>query len=61
MSISDRRPVGCGHIDFAPIAKALRETGYDGFVSAEAFPYPDPDGAAEATIAAFRRFFQAHK
>jgi sugar phosphate isomerase/epimerase len=54
---SNRRPVGFGHTDFAPIAEAIREIGYDGFLSAEAFPYPDPDAAAEATITAFRRFF----
>jgi sugar phosphate isomerase/epimerase len=54
---SNRRPAGFGHTDFAPVAAALREIGYGGFVSAEAFPYPDPDSAAEATIAAFRRYF----
>lgn len=54
---SNRRPAGMGHTDFAPIAAALREVGYTGFVSAEAFPYPDPRQAAEATIRAFRQFF----
>lgn len=55
---SNRRPAGYGHTDFIPIAAALVETDYDGFVSAEAFPYPDPDTAAEATAAAFRRYFR---
>jgi len=54
---SNRRPAGSGHTDFAPVAAALREIGYAGYVSAEAFPYPSADGAAERTIAAFRRFF----
>ena len=51
-------PPGSGHLDFAPIAAALDEIGYDGYASAEALPYPDPDAAAEATIAAFRRYFR---
>jgi sugar phosphate isomerase/epimerase len=54
---SNRRPAGLGHIDYAPIVAALREIGYDGFVSAEALPYPDPESAARQTIGAFRRFF----
>ncbi len=43
---SNRRPAGCGHLDYGPIAGALTEIGYDGFASAEALPYPDPDAAA---------------
>jgi len=54
---SNRRPAGMGHLDYPPIVAALREIGYDGFASAEAFPYPDPDAAARQTIAAFRKFF----
>lgn len=50
---SNRRPAGCGHMDFAPIATALKQTGYDRYASAEAFPYPDPDAAAAQTIKAF--------
>jgi sugar phosphate isomerase/epimerase len=52
---SNRRPAGMGHTDFAPIVAALRETGYAGYLSAEAFPYPDSSTAAEATIRAFRK------
>ena len=55
---SNRRPAGHGHTDFAPIATALREIGYDGYVSAEAFPYPDSHAAARATIDVFNRFFK---
>jgi sugar phosphate isomerase/epimerase len=54
---SNRRPAGLGHIDYAPIAEALADVGYDGFASAEALPYPDPGAAARQTIAAFRRYF----
>ncbi len=54
---SNRRPAGFGHTDFAAVAAALREVGYVGYVSAEAFPYPDSNRAAEATMAAFREWF----
>ena len=54
---SNRRPAGLGHIDYGPIAQALKEIGYNGFASAEALPYPDSDGAARQTISAFRRWF----
>lgn len=55
---SNRRPAGMGHLDFAPIAAALVETGYDRFASAEAFPYPDPDAAAKQTIETFCLHFR---
>ena len=51
---SNRRPAGMGHTDFAPVVAALKEGGYDGYLSAEAFPYPGEREAAEATIHAFR-------
>ena len=56
---SNRRAAGFGHIDFAPIAQAIHEIGYMGYASAEAFPIPDSDTAAEQTIHAFRRYFRA--
>ena len=55
---SNRRPAGLGHLDYASIAAALREIGYDGYLSAEAFPYPDSDAAAARTIETFRRYFR---
>jgi sugar phosphate isomerase/epimerase len=55
---SNRRPAGFGHTDFAPIAKALREIGYDGYVSAECLPYPDSVSAARATIDTFNLHFR---
>jgi sugar phosphate isomerase/epimerase len=54
---SNRRPAGCGHTGFRPIATALREIGYDGYVSAECLPYPDSDGAARLTIEGYRTYF----
>ena len=55
---SNRRAAGLGHLDFVPLAEALRATGYDGFASAEILPYPDPEAAARQTIIAFRRHFK---
>lgn len=54
---SNRRPIGCGHTDMNAIAQALKDNHYSGFVSAEAFPWPDPDQAAQQTIHSFRQFF----
>ena len=51
---SNRRPAGLGHTDFAPVVAALKDGGYAGYLSAEAFPYPGERSAAEATIQAFR-------
>ncbi|WP_435016933.1 TIM barrel protein [Tundrisphaera sp. TA3] len=54
---SHRRPAGTGHLDFPTIASALVDIGYSGYASAEAFPLPSPEAAAEQTMVAFRRFF----
>ncbi len=56
---SNRRPAGLGHLDYTPIAHALKESGYNGFASAEAFPWPDPDAAALQTIRAFWMYFRS--
>ena len=56
---SNRRPAGLGHTDFDSIFSALREVGYAGYVSAEAFPYPDSDVAARQTMVEFRRLQKA--
>jgi sugar phosphate isomerase/epimerase len=55
---SNRRAAGFGHLDYAPIAEALRAISYQGYASAEALPLPDPEGAARQTIQSFRRVFQ---
>lgn len=37
---------GEGAIDFGPVLRAIRKTGYDGWVTVELYPYvEDPDGA----------------
>ncbi len=54
---SNRRAAGMGHIDFSPIAEAICEIGYDGYLSAEALPLPTSDEAARQTIELFRKHF----
>jgi sugar phosphate isomerase/epimerase len=51
---SNRRPAGLGHIDFNEVVAALREIGYDGYLAAEALPYPNPEAAARQTVKRFR-------
>ena len=51
---SNRRPVGLGHMQYGPIVDALRAIDYDGYLCAEAFPYPDPQEAARQTMRAFK-------
>ncbi|GAB4540369.1 MAG: 5-keto-L-gluconate epimerase [Anaerolineae bacterium] len=53
---SNRLPPGQGHLDFASIVAALREAGYQGYLSAELLARPDPDKAAEATIRYMRQY-----
>ena len=54
---SNRKPVGMGHTDMKDIARALTDVGYTGYASAECFPWPDPDAAAEQTMRAFKECF----
>ena len=56
---SNRRPVGHGHMQFGPIIDALREIQYDGYLCAEAFPFPTPEEAARQTMRAFRYWPQS--
>jgi sugar phosphate isomerase/epimerase len=51
---SNRRAIGLGHTDMKPVMAALRDIGYDGYLSAEIFAMPDSQAAAEQTIKAFR-------
>ena len=51
---SNRRPVGHGHLDMRAAIAGLREIEYQGYLSAEAFPYPDQHAAAEQTMRAYR-------
>ncbi len=52
---SNRRAIGLGQTNIAPIIAALRAIGYSGYLSAEIFPLPDATTAARQTIAAFRQ------
>jgi sugar phosphate isomerase/epimerase len=51
---SNRLAPGWGHIDFAEIVRSLQDAGYQGYVSAELFPLPTPDAAAEQTLRTMR-------
>jgi sugar phosphate isomerase/epimerase len=51
---SNRRAMGLGHTNPAPIVAALKEIGYDGHLSAEILPLPDPKSAATQTIQSIR-------
>jgi sugar phosphate isomerase/epimerase len=55
---TNRKPMGFGHTDMASIAEVLKEIGYEGYVSAEAFPWPDSNAAAKQTIQQFKKFFR---
>jgi sugar phosphate isomerase/epimerase len=54
---SNRRAMGFGHTPAKHIAQALMDVGYNGFVSGEIFPWPDPQTAAEKTLESFRTAF----
>ena len=54
---SNRRAMGFGHTPAKLIAQALMDVGYEGFVSGEIFPWPDPQTAAAKTLESFRTAF----
>ena len=55
---ANRRGPGFGETDFVPIAGALREIGYDGYVSVEVFDFsPDPKTIASRSIEYLRNVF----
>jgi sugar phosphate isomerase/epimerase len=52
------RGPGFGDVKFEPIAKALRDAGYNGYVSVEVFDYsPDPRTIARKSIDYLRKTF----
>ncbi|MGQ9780219.1 MAG: 5-keto-L-gluconate epimerase [Bacillota bacterium] len=46
---SNRWAPGFGHIDFGEVYRELAAVGYEGFLSAEILPYPDPEAAGRMT------------
>ncbi len=55
---NNRLPPGKGLIDFGAIVRTLQEIGYAGWLSAELLPQPDPDAAAEQTLAHMRKILE---
>ena len=58
---SNRWYPGAGHLDFRGILSRLQSTGYDGFVSGEFMPLPDPLTAARESIACLRAILSSHE
>ncbi len=54
---SNRWYPGAGHLDFRRILQTLADTGYQGFVSGEFLPKPDPETAAREAIQFLRQIF----
>jgi sugar phosphate isomerase/epimerase len=52
---TNRLAVGSGHLSVQPLIDALGQIGYRGFLSAEVFPQPDSQSAAERTIRSFKQ------
>jgi sugar phosphate isomerase/epimerase len=53
---SNRWAPGRGHLDFHSIIDALKTTGYNGYISLEILPYPEPDQAASEAINTIRKY-----
>jgi len=54
---SNRCPAGLGHMDFDAITTAIKEIGYEGYLSAEALPYPTEYEAAKKTMETYNKYF----
>ena len=56
---ANRSGPGFGSTDYMPIARALREAGYDGYVSVEVFDFsPGPEAIARESLRYLREVFQ---
>jgi sugar phosphate isomerase/epimerase len=53
---NNRKWPGSAHLDFEQIVNILNEIGYEGYVSMEILPWPDPDTAARSAIQSLRRY-----
>jgi len=51
---SNRKAMGMGHTDPAPIIAALKQISYNGYLSAEVFPKPDAESCAAQEIKAIK-------
>ncbi len=57
---ANRKGPGFGDTDFVPILRALKQIGYDGYISIEVFDYdPDPLLMAEEGLAYLKRCYAA--
>lgn len=52
----NRKHPGSAHLDFEKIIHTLYEIDYNGFVSMEIMPWPDPDTAARKSIEYLRKY-----
>jgi 5-keto-L-gluconate epimerase len=56
---SNRWYPGAGHLNLASILRVLREVSYDGYLSLETLPLPDPDTAARKGLETVRHLLAA--
>jgi 5-keto-L-gluconate epimerase len=61
VSDSNRRAPGMGHINFGDVVRVLQALGYNGYLSIECLPVPEPAIAAEAAIRHLRPFMPKRK
>jgi sugar phosphate isomerase/epimerase len=55
---NNRRWPGSAHLDFAKFIAVLEEISYQGYISLEILPWPDPDTAARSSIQFLRRYIK---
>jgi sugar phosphate isomerase/epimerase len=55
---NNRRWPGSAHLEFAKFVAVLEEISYQGYISLEILPWPDPDTAAKSSIESLRRYIK---